>query len=389
MKRVLPLILVAAAYAVATLVWIGNDRRIAKQTFDVFSAANTGNDGLSLAMKYLQRTGRRNVKMLTTPVDTAAPGSVIFRVLDSYFSRAPEEDDEDEQTDNLPKKKKKPEAKEKKKHAPVLPLLTPDEETFVRDGGRIVLAVSATYDLLSTREAAPGPAAKVFPIWSGLDTLTLSPPRTLQGADVLRRSHALYVIGDQPAIARIAIGRGDVILMATPEALDNEHIAAHLDLLTALAGDRHTIYFDETIHGLMSEGGTLDLLKSWRLGPMLILLLVVAAVTIWRGARSIGPREDDYRETRSEAVDLIASLGALYDSTTNNAQAIALYHHAFTQAVAAQTGLRGEALQKRIATLTGGLLPPGKGDTLDAESFYRQLSILNESFRRLEHAEHH
>ncbi len=387
MKRAFPLILVGVAYAIATLVWVGNDRRIAKQTFDSFSAANTGDEGLSLAMKYLARTGHRNVKMLTTPFDRVTPGAAVFRVVEGRDVWSLDAMEDEEQSD-LPKKKKG-EAKQKK-HAFIAPLLTADEDTFVRNGGRLIIAIGVEYDLITARDASgPQKATKVFPIWPALDTLTLEPARTLQSPEVLRHTHALYVIGDQPAIVRMAIGRGDVILMATPEAFDNEHIAKHLDLLTALAGDHRVIYFDETVHGLMSEGGTLDLLKSWRLGPMLILLLVVAVIAIWRGARSIGPREDDYRESRSDAVDLVVSLGALYDATMNNAQAIALYHQAFTHAVAAQTGLRGEALQKRIATLTGNLLPPARSDTLDAETFYRQLSILNESFRRLEHADHH
>jgi len=401
MKRAFPLIAVALAYFAVTLTWIGSDRRIAQKTFDTFSAANTSHDGLSLAMKYLARSGRRNVKMLTTPPDTALPQqSVVFRVvegrvafsIEEFLRRMEREQDEDDEEEGrqagapvAPQKGKK-----KQPHKRVVPLLEAEEEAFIREGGRFVLATGGSYDMLKTRNVEPPqPAVKVFPIWPGIERFSPPIARTLGSHEVLRRSHALYVAGNEPVVARIAIGKGDLILMATPEVFDNEHVVRHLDLLTALTGDRRTIYFDETAHGLLSEGGTLELLRRWRLGPAIVLLLVIAVVTIWRGGRRVGNAEDDYRETRSDAVDLVSSLGALYEDTMTNADAIAMYHHAFTQSVAAQTGLRGEQLQKRVITLTSDMRPPAKGERIDQESFHRMLTTLNESFRRLEHAEHH
>jgi len=389
-KRALPLIAVGVAYVAATLIWIGNDRRIARKTFQTFSSANTSDAGLSLAMKYLQRSGKRNVNMLTTPPDGTLPaGSVIFRALEPQEGFSLEEflrGQKEEENEKPGKKKKKVES-----HRPIEPLLSNDEEAYVRHGGRFVIAIAGRYDVtLSTRNVKPAkPAIKVFPIWSGIDQIDLPLCRTLQAPDVLRRAHALYVIDEQPAIARMALGSGDVILIAGPELFDNAHVAQHLDLLTALAGDRRTVYFDETVHGLLTDTGTLDLLRGWRLGPALFLLLIIAVVTIWRGARRVGTAEDDFRDTRSDAVDLVSSLGALYDETMSRAEGIALYHQALTQSVAAQTGLRGEQLQKRIAMLTKDMRPPEKGARVEIEEFNQMLSALNEAFRRLEHAEHH
>jgi len=393
-KRVFPLIAVGVAYVAATLIWIGNDRRVAQQTFQTFSAANTSDEGLSLAMKYLARSGRRNVKMLTTPPDGSLPSNaVIFRAFEGQegpsfadLFRLRGRDGDDDEEDPKPAK-----GKTRAKHKHVEPLLSDDEEAFVRNGGRFVIATGGKYDVnLSTRNVKPAaPALKVFPIWPGLEQISLPVCRTLQAPDVFRRAHALYVIDDQPAIARITIGRGDLIVIAAPELFDNRHVADHLDLLTALAGNRRTIYFDETVHGLLTDAGTLDLLRRWRLGPALFLLLVIAVVTIWRGARRVGRAEDDFRDTRSDAVDLVSSLGALYDTTMSRAQAIALYHQALVQSVAAQTGLRGEQLHKRIATLTNEMSPPDKGERLEIEQFNQMLATLNEGFRRVEHAEHH
>jgi hypothetical protein len=389
LKRALPLIAVGVAYVAATLIWIGSDRRIAQKTFQPFSSANTSDEGLSLAMKYLQRSGRRNVNMLTTPPDGTLPaGSVIFRALEPQEGFSLEEllRRENEKDEKPAKKKKKVES-----HRPIEPLLSNDEEAYVRHGGRFVIAIAGRYDVtLTTRNVKPAkPAIKVFPIWTGIDRINLPLCRTLQAPDVLRRAHALYVIDEQPAIARMTIGSGDVILIAGPELFDNAHVAQHLDLLTALAGDRRTVYFDETVHGLLTDTGTLDLLRGWRLGPALFLLLVIAIVTIWRGARRVGTAEDDFRDTRSDAVDLVSSLGALYDETMSRVEGIALYHQSLTRSVAAQTGLRGEPLQKRIAMLTRDMRPPEKTARMEIEEFNQMLSTLNEAFRKVEHAEHH
>lgn len=386
MKRALPLIAVGVAYVAATLIWIGSDRRIAQKTFPAFSSANTSDEGLSLAMKYLQRSGKRNVNMLTTPPDGTLPaGSVIFRAL---------EPQEGFSLDEFLRSREEEETKKKKKAGPhrhIEPLFSDDEEAYVRHGGRFVIAIAGRYDVnLTTRNVKPAkPAVKVFPIWSGIDRINLPQCRTLQAPEVLRRAHALYVIDEQPAIARMTLGSGDVILIAGPELFDNAHVAQHLDLLTALAGDRRIVYFDETVHGLLTDVGTLELLRGWRLGPALFLLLVIAVVTIWRGARRVGTAEDDFRDTRSDAVDLVSSLGALYDETMSRAEGIVLYHQALTRSVAAQTGLRGEQLQKRIAMLTKDMRPPDRAARMEIEEFNQMLLTLNEAFRKVEHAEHH
>jgi hypothetical protein len=385
MKR-LPIFAVAIAYVAVVLIWVGTDRRVTRETFEKFSAANTSGEGLSLALKYLARTGHRKVNMLTTPPDTELPRHAVvlrtvagnaFSLLD-FFGGG----DHEKEQPTLKKQKKKKRKEE-------VPVLTADEEDFVRNGGRFVLSIGGRYEMLDTRSVVgQQPAVRVFPIWPGLSKIELPESRTLAGTSSLRRMHALYVVGTQPAIVRMPVGKGELIVTAAPELLDNEHVAHHLDFLTALAGDGRPVYFDETVHGLLSGTGTFDLLRRWRLGPMLVLLAILAAMTIWRGARRVGPAEEDFRDTRSDAVDLVGSLGALYARTTSNAQAITLYHQALTQSVAAQTGLRGDALKKRVHSLTNEMRVPPKDERMDPATFKTSLETLNESFRRLEHAEH-
>ncbi len=270
------------------------------------------------------------------------------------------------------------------KRALATPLLDADEEEWVRGGGRLVLAPTRSYGGLAVRGTSSARATKVFPLWKGLDHIDEPEPRILSGEAVLRATHALYTIGDAPAIARLPLGSGDVILLPAPELFTNEHVAGNLPLLTALAGDRRPVYFDEVAHGQRADDGVLPLMKDWNLGPFLLLGLLGFIVALWRTGVSIGPREDDFRDTRSEAVDLVDSLGALYEQSMTNGDAIASYHHALTQAVAVQSGLRGEPLHKRVNDLTGYTRVPAKGERLDDETFRRSMTKINEAFARIE-----
>jgi hypothetical protein len=201
--------------------------------------------------------------------------------------------------------------------------------------------------------------------------------------------HALFACGDVAVIARERIGEGELYVLSTPELLRNENLVRHLALLAALAGKGRPVYFDEVPHGIVSGDGALALLKEWNLGPFLLLLLAVAALIFWRNGRRIGPPEEDFRDTRSDAVDLVRSLGALYRDVTSPAEGITLYHDALTRTIAAQSGLRGEALHKRVADLTGGLARPDPAKKMPGHVFRRQLEMINEAFMKLRGSQSH
>jgi len=372
-KRTLLFLAAVAAYFVVVLLWVGGDKRVSKEAFDDFSVANTATKGLSLASKYLARSGRR-VDALTLALNdrNVEPGAVVFRVGPQSEERR-RVDLEEERN-----QKKKPKKKPRTRY--VTPLLNDEEEAWVRGGGRLVIAAAEHYGSLSVVNAPAKLARKVFPLWSELDTLDLPASRAVFG-DALRNGHAVYVAGDRSVVARIADGAGDVIVFGAPEALANEHLGTNLPLLVALTGGAHHVYFDETIHGMSTGEGTLALLKEWRLGPFLLLLLIVAAVIVWRGGTRVGVPDDEFRDTRSDAIDLVASLGALYDRSMTKGEALAAYHRELTRAVAASSGLRGDALQKRVGELTGGLAPT-RGDVTN-EEFQQMLTTLNAAFARL------
>lgn len=347
----MPLVAALLAFALFGILWIVSDRRASQRVYDEYSTANTSGSGLSLAYAYLGK--QRKVGTLTKrfgrqPVERNA---TVFRV-----------------ADNLPLSFD-PEVLGKRSGPPKPPVgrpLSDNEEAFVRDGGRIVLAV--TDGVLPSAVVQVQKATKVFPIWPGVDGFKLF--RNSGGYSSLRpRMHALFTSGTEVIVARERIGSGELFLLSAPEALRNSQLKANLGLLEALAGEGRPVYFDEVIHGIVSGDGALELMKEWNLGPFLLLLALTAALVFWRGGRRIGPADEDYRETRSEGVDLIRSLGALYKDVMTEPQALALYNDALTRTVAHTTGLRGDALHKRVEELTGGR---------------RTLDAINEAFSKTE-----
>jgi hypothetical protein len=366
MRRLIPLLIAIAAFAGFGLLWIITDERAAQRVYDVYSSANTSDNGLSLASGYLAR--RTTVAMLTRPIGREAiePNAVVFRVtkeLPTFFD--PESLEQNEIGPPRPKRR---------------PLLNDAEDAFVRKGGRFVIAAEeGALDITSITDAT---ARKVFPIWPRVKTVQLPYARAF--ATLPPRMQPVLVADKRVVLARERIGDGDLILLAAPELLTNQHLTTSLDLLVALAGTKRPVHFDEIPHGIASDDGALAMMKEWNLGTFLVMLGVVALLIFWRDGKRVGPAEDEHRETRSDAVDLVHSLGALYRGVTSDAESIALYHEAFMRTVATQTGLRGDQLRKRVDDLTGGLVPPSVIGTLPPPVFKRMLGQLNQGFEKLQ-----
>ncbi|HEX6642668.1 MAG TPA: hypothetical protein VF215_16230 [Thermoanaerobaculia bacterium] len=363
MKRAWPLILAVVMFATISILWIVTDRRAAQRVYDDYSSANTANEGMSLAAGYLAK--QRKVSTLTRPLgrEPIEQNAVVFRVSEE-LPRFFDPEDVDEKQFGPPRPKR-------------LPLLNDRDEAFVRGGGRIVLAAQRNaLDAVVVKEKA---ARKVLPLWPNVGDLALD-DETYAFLTLRPRMLALFTAGRQVVLARERIGNGELFVLSAPELLRNDHLMRNLALLAALAGEHRPVYFDEVLHGITGDDGALALMKEWNLGPFLLMLGAAAILYFWRGGRRIGPADDDPRDTRSDAVDLVRSLGALYHEVTSDSEAIALYHDALTRSVAHNSGLRGDALRQRIDELTGGLVPPQGAARMPRVTFARQLRAINEGF---------
>ncbi|MEA2491319.1 MAG: hypothetical protein QOH21_3111 [Acidobacteriota bacterium] len=367
MKRGAPLVLAIVLFAAAGLLWIVSDRRAAQRIYDELSTASTGDRGLSLAAGYLGKT--RKVRTLTRPFgrEPVEANAVVFRFaaeLPIYFD--PEELDPRQFGPPKPKRS---------------PLLNDAEEAFVRRGGRFI--IGARDNVLPGMRIGPTVAKKVFPIWPAIGDQKMGDPTYEVFTKLGPRMHAIFVAEGHTVLARERIGSGELFVLSVPEMIENDELRLYLPFLEALAGSKRPVYFDEMIHGLASDDGPLALMQEWNLGPFLLLLLATTALLFWRHGRRVGPAEEDYREVRSDAIDLVRSLGALYRDVTSDTAAIALYHDALVRTVALQTGLRGEPLHQRVNTLTGGIEPPYQHADAPAAELRRQLTAINEAFAKL------
>lgn len=404
------LALALALYLIGVAVQVRYDRRSMREVFEAGSVFNTSDEGLSLAYGYLRAKAAREksgaaVETLHRRVDpeTLPPRAVVFRVQPSIAPLLLEEEVEEteekdeEERDGEDSKDDKEEGDGEEVEAMVaerpVPLLTDAEEAWVRGGGRLVLAVASLYGPLELDPIqGKSTVRKVFPLWPGVTRLAPDNPSGLAGPP-LASGHALFLVGEAPIVARLPIGTGEVFLLSIPEVFSNGRLgqAQHLALLESLAGinEGRPALFDERAHGLGETAGLFETLGGWGLGPLVLLVGLTAATALWRAALRIGPPEREDRDTRSEAVELLDSLADLYDRALGRGDAIRLYHESFVHAVAAETGLRGPALEARVRGLldaAGGFDPPAAGEDLPRDRFERALRALNQAFRRLQDA---
>ena len=395
-----------ASFFLATLLWLASDRAAAQKSHPAYSTFNTGDQGLSIAYRYLSaRRGAGSVGQLTRVVDPTevAPDAVILRinplVLPFLEPMEEEEANEEEETEKKKEKKKadpkgkKRDAKKSIKKAPpvrrVFSLLTPEEEEWVSAGGRLVLAIDRTYGPLAVGAApADGEVTKVFPIWKSVPSFN-PPQRRVLGPLPTRRGTTLFAIGSGAAIARVRIGAGEVFLMSIPEIFSNRELAnpAHLAVLQEVTSGRRVL-FDEASHGIRTDAGLLELLRRWNLGPFLMLLALTFVISSWRKATRVGAPDDNFVDTRSEAIDLVDSLGQLYDRVLTRGEALRLYYRSLERAVAQQTGLRDDPLTEKVNQLTGGFKPSATEDHPSTARFKKHLQAINEGFGRLQNARH-
>jgi uncharacterized protein DUF4350 len=354
--RLLTVALPVAAYFAGSLAWLHQQRPRSVSEIEAGSSLDASPRGLSLAYAYLERRPE-GAERLGRPLDTAtvAPSAMVFRVRPRRDSPAP----------------------------------TDGEAHWLAQGGRLVLALDESSANPAVVKAQAAAVRKVYPVWPGVDRLVPAVWRSLHGSRLVE-GHAVFVAGEAPLVARVPRGRGELILMAAPELLENGRLgeADHLALLTALAAGRRA-YFDERAHGLAAEDtGIFELLAGWGLGPFLVVLGVLAVAAFWRARTRLGAPDADPADLRSEAVDLVDSLGSLYHRSLPGEAALGLYRGWLARAVSLRTGLKGKALDRRVAELAGAA-PPARGPQgpLGEAELRQRLHKLNDAFRRITHAQ--
>lgn len=98
-------------------------------------------------------------------------------------------------------------------------------------------------------------------------------------------------------------GRGAIVLLSDSYLLSNEAMRKdrHADLLTWLAGTSSSVIFDEAHLGIIERRTILEVAADHGLMAALGVLLVAAALFIWRYSTSLVPRREASLEEETEA----------------------------------------------------------------------------------------
>ena len=305
--------LVVVVFAIAAAIWLSRDPAVRRNAFPPGSSFGTGPEGTSLARGYLEAR-RFRVSTLSGPLvpEKLAPGTVLLRIGASL------------QRDGESPVRKRAAADGGTADAGVAAAprpanaLTAQEEEAVRNGGRLILAMRGV--------DSSGPARKVSPLLPGVAKLDPPKPSVL-GAAALVDAQPIFEHGETPSLARRTLGAGEVYFLAEPELLFNDALgkADHLALLAALVGTGRPVVFDEAVHDVRTDAGLLGLLREWGLGPALVVAILAAGALALRQAATIGPPADPWRDPRSESVELVDSMAALYQRALSPAEALQLY----------------------------------------------------------------
>jgi hypothetical protein len=355
-----------AAFVALAAAWLAQGAGAPLRKLPAGSSLERGPEGASLARAYLEATGARP-QMLSVPLAQAAlsPGTVLLRLdVGELRNELAWSASLDRHPDAGPAGSPKG--------------LTAAEESFVRNGGRLVLAIRGQVDGKSSSSGAQvDPPRKVAPLLPGVRDLRPELRRTLPDA-ALVDAQPIFEHGEAPSIARQPVGTGEIYWLAQPELLLNARLgqADHLRLLLALCADRVPV-FDEAIHDLGGQTGILDLLRRWGLGPALLVGALAAAAGFWRGSRTIGPPADPHTDPRSESVELLESLAALYRRTLEPADAVDLYH----RQVAREIALTLAVPEKRAEAILSERAP----ELATARSVRERLAALVTACERFRH----
>ena len=358
-RAIVTLFGLALAYA-AALWWLVTGapaRANAPSPFPSGSSYSRSEQGAALAATYLRGRGHVVQPLLTSSLAGVAPRSVIFVISPPPFPEGA---------------------------ANARPLFTVDEERFIRAGGRVVLALDGSVPSIELKELTrAAPWVRVHRDWPAVAQPQPSGPAMTLSGPWLQQAYAVFTSSDQPVVARRPMGDGDVVAIASASILQNAHLkeGTNLAFLDSLVEGRHTVYFDEGVHGLGAQEGTTDLLRRWKLLPFLSSLLALTIAVLIRNHRALGLPDRDEHAPPVDAVDLVDALGRLYARSLSDAEALGLHRDHLRRVVSEKTGLRGSALRKRVDLLLAGAV--GKSPTAASkEAFEHELNLINRALRR-------
>jgi hypothetical protein len=103
--------------------------------------------------------------------------------------------------------------------------------------------------------------------------------------------HVIYARGSDAVLAERKFGSGTVVFATDCYFMSNEALQKdrHAELLAWVVGPAREVMFDEAHFGIVDNPGIAMLMRKYRLGGLVLALLVLAVLFIWKNAAGLGP----------------------------------------------------------------------------------------------------
>jgi hypothetical protein len=189
--------------------------------------------------------------------------------------------------------------------------LTPTIDRLTAGGTRVLLGLP---DRRQTLRKGQTNAIKVVE-WLGLRLEPQSSGEAFEDGFEERTTWNLLPVDPAwqrgPRFAERPRGRGSIVILTGNELLSGQlRQAPSGDRLLRLLGPSHKVIFNEYSLGVADQGGIVTLLRRAGWGPAALLLLLAAALYLWRAATTILPTRPDAL-TRQEPAGAAAALSQL------------------------------------------------------------------------------
>ncbi|MCB1235624.1 MAG: hypothetical protein KDM91_11180, partial [Verrucomicrobiae bacterium] len=152
-----------------------------------------------------------------------------------------------------------------------------DPESFERPEGG--------WEVARGESLAPESLPETLPNWH-------SQYRFVPGSDAWKIA---ATVGGKPVAIERPLGKGTLVVTTDTFFASNEALWSEADpaFLLWLTGGKSRVVFDETIHGTVESGGTVLLLRRYRLHGLLVGILVFVALLAWKSASSLAPGSEE------------------------------------------------------------------------------------------------
>ena len=109
----------------------------------------------------------------------------------------------------------------------------------------------------------------------------------------------LYTVNDRPVVVERPFGSGSILFLSDTYLFSNEALRAdrHPQLLAYAVGSNSTFVFDESHFGITRRQGVADLVRLYRFHWFVLVVILVAALYVWKNTVNFIPPVQENSET--------------------------------------------------------------------------------------------